>query len=206
MDPFVACLAVLAAVTAGLAYYRFVVMPAEFESKMQESARAFGRAVELRFPNHCGLTDLVNRHARRLAKKLGFGPKRTIQLEMATRLRDIGLCAIPYNLVNKRPWLEWSASETHTYDCHAEVGGAILETIPALRPYAPMVREHHAPFAPVLGEPDRRLPKIEARIIKVCAEYVWHSRHRGEKTAREHLEQGKGSKYDPQLVDLLLGL
>lgn len=197
-------LAVIGAMSIGLAYYLFVLLPASEEQRLEGAVRAFGRAVELRFPNHAGLTDVVARLARRVALRLGLRPSRIRQVEMTARLRDIGLCAIPYRLVNRRPWGDWTLSETATYDCHPEVGGAILETIPRLHEYAEGVRAHHAPFAPDEGTPDRRSPRLEARIVKACAEYVWYCRHLGQAAALNHLRQGIGTLYDPLVAHELL--
>jgi response regulator RpfG family c-di-GMP phosphodiesterase len=206
VEPVVFWLSLLGAFSAGLAYYRFVVFPAHLDSRLEGAIRAFGRAVELRFPNHAGLTEMVVRLARRVGTRIGLGPKRLRELEQAARLRDIGLCAIPYRLVNRRQWNEWSPSEAATYDCHAEVGGAILETIPSLSRHSETVRCHHAPFVPPGSAPFSRVPPVEARILKACAEFVWHSRYLGHEAAIHHLEQGAGTLYDPHIAREVLRL
>ena len=203
-EPAVIWLAVLGVLSAGLAYGQFVLLPAAKEARLAGAVRAFGRAVELRFPNHSGLTEEVARLARKVGAGLTLSPRRIRDLDLAVRLRDIGLCAIPYRLVNRKAWSDWSLSETATYDCHAEVGGAILETIPALIPYAQTVRCHHTPY---LQSPigDRvRTPNLDARIVKACAEFVWYSRHLGSSAAAQHLQEGAGTPYDPVVVRELI--
>lgn len=190
-------MATVGAVAVGLLYYRFFVMPVHAEAKMDDAVRAFGRAVELRFPNHAGLTEVVAKLARRVGRALGLGPRRLHDLDRAVRLRDIGLCAIPYRLVNRRSWDEWTMSEMATYECHAEVGGAILESIPALAEHAQTVRMHHANFRLHRDESDLRSPGLEARIAKGCVEYVWYARHRGIDEAIDHLRRGAGTLFDP---------
>lgn len=197
-------IALIGAFSVGLLYYRFVMLPWATDARLQGAVRAFGRAVELRFPNHSGLTEVVARLARRVALRLGYGPRKVRDLDMSVRLRDIGLCAIPYRLVNRRPWPEWTLSETATYDCHAEVGGAILETIPAISSHADTVRSHHAPF--VMPESGGRLPTFDARIVKACAEFVWFARHKGIDEAIDQLEQGAGTVYDPRVAREVLRL
>lgn len=194
----------MGAVACGLAYHLFVLMPSQEDRRLEGAVRAFGRAVELRFPNHAGLTDVVSKLARRVASRLGMRPARVRRVEMAARLRDLGLCAIPYRLVNRRPWNDWTLGETATYDCHPEVGGAILETIPSLAEYAEAVRRHHAPFVPPEDAADRRSPPVEARIVKACAEYVWYSRHLGHDAALKHIRSGIGTLYDPLVAHELL--
>lgn len=195
--------ALLCAVTCGLAYYRIAVVPEGLRSDLDGAVRAFGRAVELRFPSHSGLTEVVAKLVRRVGVRMGFGPRRLRHLETAARLRDIGLCAIPYHLVNRRKWDEWSLADTETYDCHADVGGAILETIPTLSKYADAVRHHHAAFAPTCSG-GWTTPCLEARIVKACAEFVWYTRHRGQVEAMRHIEQGAGTLYDPNVARELL--
>jgi hypothetical protein len=190
-------MAVLGAVAVGLLYHRLIVLPQQAEAKMDDAVRAFGRAVELRFPNHAGLTEVVARLARRVGKALGLGPRRLHGLERSIRLRDIGLCAIPYRLVNRRAWEEWTMSEMATYECHAEVGGAILESIPALAEHAQTVRMHHANFRLHRDEADLRSPGLEARIAKGCVEYVWYARHRGVDDSLDHVRRGAGTLFDP---------
>lgn len=195
--------AVVGAISAGLAHYLWFILPANGEAKLEGAVRAFGRAVELRFPNHAGLTEVVTKLSRRVGARIGLRPARLRKVEMTARLRDIGLCAIPYRLVNRRQWSDWTLSETATYDCHPEVGGAILETIPALSEYAEGVRAHHLPFAPD-DQADRRSPVLEARIVKACAEYVWYSRHLGKDAALAHVHEGIGTLYDPMIAHELL--
>jgi HD-GYP domain-containing protein (c-di-GMP phosphodiesterase class II) len=192
-------LSLMGALCAGLAYYRCFLQPAMRDASLAGAVRAYGAAVEMRFPSHAGLTQAVSLLACSVGKRLGFGPRRLRRLDRAVRLRDVGLCAIPYRLVNGRSWDEWTLSELATYECHAEVGGAILETVPALSDLAETVRQHHAPCSSENGE-----PPLEARIIKACAEYVWHRRHRGREWAVGHLRAGVDVQYDPAVVQVLI--
>jgi len=204
MTPTWIWISAVGAVSCGLAYYVWILLPASQDDRLEGAVRAFGRAVELRFPNHAGLTETVAKLCRRVGVRMGFGSQRLRHLERVARLRDIGLSAIPYRLVNRRQWSDWTLSETATYDCHPEVGGAILETIPSLSAYAEGVRAHHAPFASPENESDFRAPVLEARIVKVCAEYVWYSRHLGAPAALKHIHEGMGTLYDPQVAHELL--
>ncbi len=201
MDSTLFWVAICGALTFGLAYYRWVVQPSQREERLEGAVRAFGAAIELRFPSHAGLTEAVAAMANRVALRLGLGPRRRRRLDRAVRLRDIGLCAIPYRLVNGKNWEEWTLSETATYDCHPQVGGAILETVPSLHDLADTVRLHHAPYAQ--GAPNPPIP-LEARIVKGCAEFVWYRRHRGWEAASEHLRMGSGGLYDPDVVRAIL--
>ena len=138
---------------------------------------------------------------------MGLSEKDRHKLEMAAMLRDIGLCAIPYNMMNSRPEMEWTEAERMTYDRHSEVSGAMLEMVPSLKALAPTVRFHHADYksdqvADLMPQGDQ-IP-IEARVLKVVSEYVWLARTRGDLLAKETLRDGSGSAYDPRVVDAML--
>ncbi|HRF59236.1 MAG TPA: hypothetical protein PLH94_04895 [Fimbriimonadaceae bacterium] len=192
--------------TIGLLFYVYWVLPRQIESRLRESLRVFSTAVELRFPNHTGLTDRVLALGLRLGQLAGLSPTELRDLEMATHLRDIGLCAIPYRLVKEKPWLQWTHSDFETYDRHAEISAHMLEITPSLHKLAPIVRCHHAPYDGKTGwfAPNSRAIPIQARILYVVTTYVWFERNLGDLLARDRLVEGRGSLFDPELVDAFL--
>lgn len=192
--------------TAGLLFYVYWVLPRQVEQRLRESLRVFSTAIELRFPNHTGLTDRVLALGLRLGELAGLSPAELRDLEMATHLRDIGLCAIPYRLVKERPWLSWTDDDFKTYERHAEISGHMVEITPSLRKLAPIVRCHHAPYDGKSGwfAPTSRAIPVQARILNVVTTYVWFERNLGDLLARERLREGRGTVYDPELVDTFL--
>lgn len=187
-----------AAATLWLVVYVNLFLPRQVEDRFFDSMRAFSRAVELRFPGQAHLSEDVEFLATRLGRELGFGADRMRRLRMAARLQDIGLCALPYRLINQRPASRWTEAEEATYRRHPEVSGAMLELVPSLRDLADVVRHHHTPFQ---GNED--LP-IEARVLKVCVDYAWISRQMGEILARDRVLAGKGVEYCPEVVEALV--
>ena len=168
---------------------------------------AFSTAVELRIPSLRGLTSRVVALSLAVAGKLDLPESRRRDLESAAMLRDIGLCSIPYGMMNGRDEDAWSGAERLTYDRHPEIGAAMLEGIPSLRALAPLVRWHHAPFNADdfdSAAPAREGLPVEARILKVVSEYVWLERTRGDLLARESLRAGAGVAYDPFIVAILM--
>ena len=190
-----------------LVYYVRYQLPRKLDERFRESMRAFSTAIELRFPTQKGMTDEVVRLCEVTGRRMGLSEKDRHKLEMAAMLRDIGLCAIPYNMMNSRPEMEWTEAERMTYDRHSEVSGAMLEMVPSLKALAPTVRFHHADYksdqvADLMPQGDQ-IP-IEARVLKVVSEYVWLARTRGDLLAKETLRDGSGSAYDPRVVDAML--
>jgi response regulator RpfG family c-di-GMP phosphodiesterase len=192
-----------AVATLWLVLYVNVILPRQIEERFFDSMRAFSRAVELRFPGQAHLSEDVEAMATKLGKSLSFARDRMQRLRTAARLQDVGLCALPYALINQKPSNEWTEAEQATYDRHPEVSGAMLELVPSLRDLTEIVRCHHARFDGSAGCPVGNELPVEARVLKVCVDYAWTARHMGELIAQERIFAGKGMEYCPQVVDAL---
>lgn len=190
-------LIVLAAILSCSGFMLWVVLyvlPRRQRDQQSNLLKVFGAAVELRFPGHEGMTDQVATKCVEVGKELGLNERELHQLEQAARLRDIGLCAIPWKLVNERPQCEWTPAEKATYERHSEVSGAMLEMVPSLCDLASIVRNHHTPIGS--GE----VP-LASRIIAVVDAYVVNERQQGSLVARTLLKQERGQTLDPHVVD-----
>ncbi|MCO5297937.1 MAG: hypothetical protein M9921_13895 [Fimbriimonadaceae bacterium] len=192
--------------TLWLLYYVRVYLPRVMDERFGDSMRAFSTGIELRIASHRGLSDRVVPLSLLVGRRLRLPRPKLRDLEMAARLRDIGLCAIPYDLLNtKAPW-EWTEADRLTYDRHPEVSAAMLELVPSLQHLAAAVRSHHFDFDPPGGRfvPSRTDIPLNGRILRVVTEYVWQERHQGALLAREVLLAGSGMEFDPKVVDALL--
>ena len=156
---------------------------------------AFSRAVELRFPGHRGMAEDIEVASVRLGRQMRLSKQSMQRLKTSARLMDIGLCALPYKLINQKASYEWSDAERSTYDRHPEISGAMLDLVPSLKGIAKIVRMHHAPF-------QADLP-VEARVLKVASDYAWLFRQMGEKRAQELILGKVGEEYCPEVVDAL---
>ncbi len=199
-------LATIALLCIAMTYYVLVQMPRRNREQQRSTLKVFSTAVELRFPGQMGLTDRVVALSVAVGQQFRMSSVELHELEQAARLRDIGLCAIPWKLVNDRPAHEWSEAERSTYDRHTEVSGAMLELVPSLRSLAPLVRYHHAPFDGSQGPsyPQGRSLPLASRIIATVDAYVSLDRIQGDLLARSHLEAGKGNLFDPAVVEEFL--
>jgi response regulator RpfG family c-di-GMP phosphodiesterase len=197
------CLAALGA-TVWLVGYVLFYLPRQMEDRFVQPMKAFSTAVELRFPSHEGLSLRVVGLSRAVGRQMGLSTKRLRDLETAAHLRDIGLCAIPYSVVNGKAANQWSAPEKLTYDRHPEVSGAMLELVPTLRHLAEIVRCHHSRFDghDSDGLTGKDIP-VEARVLKVVTEYVWIERWQGDLIARQRVRDGLGTEYCPDVVAAL---
>ncbi|HMS55511.1 MAG TPA: HD domain-containing phosphohydrolase [Fimbriimonadaceae bacterium] len=193
--------AVALAASLCLLYYVSIWLPRQFNRRILESLEAFSKAIELRFPSHRGTTELAMDRAAELGHRLGFGASRIAELEMATRLRDIGLVAVPYRLVNHADMNEWTVEEQLVYDKHPEVGAAMIEQVPSLRHLGCVVRYHHVRWDRTR---DREDIPMESRILKVVTDYGWLEREVGPDHAKAILTRLAGHDYHPDVVRHLL--
>jgi response regulator RpfG family c-di-GMP phosphodiesterase len=191
--------------TIWLVAYVMVYLPRRMEERFQDSMKAFSTAIELRFPSHEGLSLRVVGLSKAVARELRLSDSQMRDLETAAHLRDIGLCAIPYSLVNSKPTHQWDPAERLTYDRHPEVSGAMLELVPPLQHLAEIVRCHHARFdgCGEEGTPYGRQLPIESRVLKVVTEYVWNERWQGNLIAKQRIRDGLGTEYCPDVVAAL---
>ncbi|MBS1716344.1 MAG: hypothetical protein JSS72_01275 [Armatimonadetes bacterium] len=190
-----------AGITGWLYFYAKVWLPKHLDERLQESVKAFSTAVELRFPSHAGLSARVEKLSVRVGRQLGLNENQLRDLSLAATLRDVGLCSIPYALVNHRPVNTWSSADFSTYFQHAKIGSAMLEMIPSLRRLAPVVAQHHEPYDSKDGLPNRH-----ARILHVVTDYLWVERRQGDFLARKHLKDLSGTEFDPEVVQALLAV
>lgn len=205
MNEVYVVLAGLALISAALGYYALAVMPRKAAQQRRDNLRVFSTAIELRFPNHRGLTERVVMLARAMATELKIEEPERDRLELAAWLRDMGLCAVPWKLINSKPGHEWTPAERATFDRHPEVGAAMLELVPTLRRLAPIVRCFRAPYD---GSAGPTFPKgtdlpIESRILSLVDRYLTMERQKGAVLAWDDLHSQRGKLLDPELVEAL---
>lgn len=183
-------LSIAAGATLALVAYVQVWLPRRAEKRLRAMVCAFSTAVQLRFPMQRAHAERTVALALRVGRRMGLGRERLFELELAARLRDIGLCSIPYRF-NQQPMSHWTLSETRTFLAHSEVSGAMLDLIPSLRNQARIIRLHHGCY---------RAAPAESRILRVVAEYVWNERRFGTRSAQERLREQSGLLYCPDAV------
>lgn len=202
----VVVLAAASAAIAWLAFYVFWWLPLIAQRRYREAMLAFSTAVELRFPAHRGLCERVSKLSVAVGQELGLRKRRLLDLEMAATLRDIGLCAVPYAMINERNPDSWTAAESIAYERHGEVSAAMLELVPRLAHLAPIVRNHHIEFAssePISGVLRSQIP-LEAFILSAVTAYVRAADLQGMFLAREALIADAGTVHEPRVVQALL--
>jgi len=150
--------------------------------------------------------------ARRLATAMRLSRDGVAYVELCALVHDVGKIALSDAvLFGGRPLTE---TETEDLRAHPVTSEHILNQIPALQHCAVVVRAHHERFDG-LGFPDGlfgySIP-FEARILAVSDAFqsmIASSKGRPAIPARQALEtlqHGRGSHWDPEVVDQLVAL
>ena len=148
-----------------------------------------------------------------VGEELGLDAERRRNLEFASLLHDVGKIAIPKEIINKPGKLspdEWVLAKTHTLE-----GQKILDRVGGfMRDVGLIVRSHHERWDGG-GYPDglggETIP-LEARIITCCDSWNAMRTDRSYRKAlpREaaiaELSANAGLQFDPQIVEVLLGI
>jgi response regulator RpfG family c-di-GMP phosphodiesterase len=195
----------LLALTGLLAWHVRVELPRRERRRMNQMLEAFSTAIQLRFPSHEGLSRSMADVVDHIAGELELSSRTRQRLENAVWLRDLGLCSIPFGLVNKKPMMYWNDADHATYGRYPEISAAMLEMIPSLQHLAPIVRHQQLPWDGSTGFVCGDDLPLESRILKVAHDFVWAERREGPLLARDRLLRGMDTDYDPIVVRAFLG-
>ncbi|GIV09640.1 MAG: hypothetical protein KatS3mg019_1731 [Fimbriimonadales bacterium] len=179
-----------------LAYYAFVVAPARLHRWRCEGLRAFARLIELRTQEGLGRSEMLAALATAVAMRLGMRPHERRQLELAIYLRDIGMVAIPYSVLNKASAL--TDAERELLQRHAIISASITEQIPGVSRVADIVRLHHVIYS---EQPDAPL---SAHLISALDDWLRLAANADPEVATSVLMQGIAARYHPLVVQAIL--
>ncbi|PID40604.1 MAG: hypothetical protein CR984_02350 [Proteobacteria bacterium] len=128
-------------------------------------------------------------------------------IEAAGLLHDIGMVAVPKDIINKRR-TEMVADERLIYQSHADMGARIIGEIDIMKPAARLIRMHHEQYNGN-GFPDQlagdQIP-LGAQLVSAASIYdnMVHRGHINLEDIPQHLQRIRGYQLAPEVVDLLL--
>jgi len=176
------------------------------------TVRALSRLTERRDPYTAGHQERVAELACAIAREMGLSEDRIGGLRVAGLLHDIGKTSVPAEILTKPTVL--TEFEFGVIKGHVRVAYDILSEIDFPWPVAEIVLQHHERLDgsgyPQGLKDDEIL--LEARILAVADVVEAMSSHRPYRPARslaevlEELERGKGTLYDPEVVEACLRL
>jgi len=184
---------------------------ADGASRMMEYLAFVAEDVDGRLSGH-EHSGAIARWARTVAIELGLDADTVRRTELAGRLHDVGKVVVPNHILTKPAAL--SDEEWALISQHAEYGYRLTHSVPGLAPVAEIIRQHHERFDG-LGYPHRLRGteiSLEARVIAICDSWAAMRADRlyqsalTEEQAREELLNGRGTQFDPDLVELFLDL
>ena len=182
------------------------------ESLLRGAVAAAVRIIEKRDPYVADHSQRVARLACAIAQELGLAQERIEGLRMAAMLHDVGKVAVPAEILSKPGRL--SEAEFKLVQAHPQVAAETLADIDFPWPVQEIILQHHerldgSGYPRGLKAEDILL---EARILAVADIVEAMAHHRpyrpalGIEAALREIERGKGTLYDPQVVDACLRL
>ena len=169
-------------------------------------------AMEARDGATCDHSRAVGAWCGRIAKTVGLDAEAQAFAALAGTLHDVGKVATPTEILLKQGPLD--DDEWETMRAHARIGAKMLERIPSLREFAPVVRAHHE-RVDGRGYPDHiagdAIP-LPARIIAVADSFHAMISKRPYRQAMPvskalaELHRGAGTQYDSNIVAAMLGM
>ena len=179
---------------------------------MTGQANSFLRLLRIRDPYTGVHSDRVFELAGKVCAVFGLDPGDTRMIETGAYLHDLGKIAIPDEILRKPGRLtadEWAIMQTHS-----ALGAAALREMKEFRHIAPIVLHHHERYDGG-GYPSRlaggKIP-FGSRVIAVLDAYDAVTTDRPYRKAQTvqsagtELLAGKGTQFDPDVVDALLDI
>jgi putative two-component system response regulator len=173
---------------------------------------ALANAIEAREEGMRGHCERLTLLAMRLGLTFGLDEEEVETIRLGALLHDIGKIGIPDSVLLKADTL--SEEETTLMRSHTIIGDNLLEPIDLLAAVRPIVRHHHERWDG-LGYPDglageeipfgARIMAVADAVEAMSARRVYREPLSEPEIVRE-LERGRGTQWDPQIVDVVLRL
>jgi len=172
-----------------------------------EALNALAASIDAKDPYTSGHSQSVAKLAEDLGDMLQLSPAHKNQLRLAAILHDVGKIGVVDKVLLKEGKLD--EDEKLVMRMHPILGARILQPIKAFRQILNVVLHHHE-WYDGSGYPDglagQNIP-LHARIVSVCDAYHAmtstrpYRQRRTPEFALAQLEAGKGTQFDPIIVD-----
>ncbi|HNZ19778.1 MAG: HD domain-containing protein [Candidatus Hydrogenedentes bacterium] len=182
----------------------------KLESAYQGTLVMTANAIEARDHYTVGHTWRVTNFAIAIARELGWDHDKLRECEMGGVLHDVGKIAIDDAILRKPGGL--TDDEYAKMKVHPERGARMMQDVPALAALIPYALYHHERYdgrGYPFGLRGEEIP-IEGRLIAVADTFDAMTSNRpyrkglGPEAAVAELEKGKGTQFDPVIVDAMI--
>ena len=183
----------------------------KFKETNIETVRLLAETIEAKDPYTRGHCNRVRLLSSSLALYSGMDKDKIEILEYGALLHDIGKIGIKENLLNKSN--ELSNKEMEDFQLHTVIGEDILKRVEFFRPCLKIIRNHHEWYNGS-GYPDNtRGEQIDqsARIVSISDAFDAMTSNRPYRKALpldyalSELYKGRGTQFDPWLVEIFIG-
>jgi putative nucleotidyltransferase with HDIG domain len=173
---------------------------------------AFVSSMEARDPYTQGHSQRVGEYAKRIAQQMRLSAQQMDSIREGALLHDIGKIGISDLILHKPSWL--TREEREIIQQHPVIGVDIVGQVGLSDEVLEMIRSHHERFDGK-GYPDGRLAgelRLSTRILSVADAYDAMTSDRPYRNgitlaqAREELQRGKGTQFDPDVVEAMLAV
>lgn len=179
---------------------------------MKGGVAALSTAMVHHDPSTAGHEQRVADLCIKVGKAMGMDEERLEGMQLAAMVHDVGQIRVPSEILSRPRRL--SPEEFELVKLHVEAGYQILKDVPFPWPIAEIILQHHENMDGS-GYPnglrgEQMLP--EARILHVCDSIEAMTSHRpfrraySNERALEELLAYKETRYDPQVVDIIVHL
>lgn len=183
-----------------------------FNNAMMHTIEAVSIALEKRDPYTAGHQNRVASLSTAIAREMGFSEDRIEGIRLGSMVHDIGKISVPAEILNRPGKL--SKDEFGIIKAHPEAGYDILKGVDFPWPITQMIIQHHERIDGTGYPKGLKGDDIEpeARILAVADVVEAITSHRpyrpslGLDIALEEIEHGRGTAYDPEVVDACLKL
>ncbi|MGE0488586.1 MAG: HD-GYP domain-containing protein [Vulcanimicrobiota bacterium] len=175
----------------------------------REVVESLVEAVERREPHMVGHARRVADYAADIARQLGLKEPQVARVATAGRMHDLGKIGIDESILAKREAL--SREELDLVRCHPEIGAQVAARLSLSREEAEFIRYHHEWYdggGYPYGLRGQAIP-LGARILAVAEAFdtmMTNTVYACQRTATDALEalrEGRGTQFDPEVVDAL---
>lgn len=184
----------------------------QVESLSRTAMEALAKTVDAKDRYTSGHSMRVAGIACLIAKELGWDDEQIFELRFQGMMHDIGKIGVPDTVLNKPGRL--NGIEFELIQSHTTVGSDILKNVTSIPGVEPAARHHHERYDGN-GYPDHLAGEdipLNARIIGIADAYDAMNSDRIYRKAlpkskiREELIKGKGTQFDPKLIDVFVKL
>jgi PAS domain S-box-containing protein len=177
------------------------------------SIRIFSHLIEMREGVMVGHSRRVAELSRNIALRMGMGEEEVQNIFLAALLHNIGRIGLPDHVLEK-PFTALTIKERSEVQKHPIRGQLALMSLEELHGAAKLIRSYHERIDG-LGYPDKLADSdipLGSRILALADDYdaVQAGRiipkHMSSAEAIDFIRKGKGTRYDPAVVDVFMKL